>query len=165
MEDRQGLAEDYKNYNSVYAAGDTLYVAGTKPNFQDVWDDLKIPLRLTNRTQRYSDAARVLKAMPQIRRVVGHSLGGAVTLELQKAHPELKTVTYGAPVISASGGERHRALFDPIAMFDFGAKTELSRGINPHGYSGLAHGCHAFAKNTSKDGYTNSDQSSSMYRR
>ena len=102
--------------------------------------------------------------MPQIRRVVGHSLGGAVTLELQKAHPEFKTVTYCAPVISASGGERHRALFGPVAMFDFGATTDLPRGINPHGYAYLAHGYHAFAKNTTKDGYTNADQSFSLYR-
>ena len=103
--------------------------------------------------------------MPQIRRVVGHSLGGAVTLELQRANPNLKTVTYGAPVISLSGGERHRALFDPVAMFDFGATTELPRGINPHGYGYLAHGYHAFSKGTTKDGYTNSDQSSSLYRK
>ena len=86
-----------------------------------------------------------------------------MTLELQKAHPELKTVTYGAPVISPSGGERHRALFDPVAMFDFGAKTELPRGINPHGYSGLAHGYHAFAKGTSQNGYT-TNGSEHMYR-
>ena len=109
---------------------------------------------MTNRSQRYEDANRVLKANPQIRRIVGHSLGGAVALELQRKHPEMKTVTYGAPIISASGGERHRALFDPVAMFDFGAKTELPRGLNPHGYSGLAHEFHSFAKNTSKDGYS-----------
>ena len=130
MEDRQGLQEAYELDNGVYAAGDTLYIAGTK-NLRDVWDDLKIPFGAARHTQRYEGASRTLKAMPQIRRVVGHSLGGAVTLELQRANPNLKTVTYGAPVISASGGERHRAaLFDPVAMFDFGATTELLRGID-----------------------------------
>ena len=73
-------------------------------------------------------------------------------------------MTYGAPVISASGGERHRALFDPVAMFDFGAKTDLPGGLNPHGYRSLAHGYHAFPKGTTKDGYTNRDHSSSLYR-
>ena len=133
-------------------------------SLKDAWGDLKIPFGLTNRTQRYEDATRTLNATPQIRRVVGHSLGGAVTLELQKAHPELKTVTYGAPVISPSGGERHWSLFDQVAMRDFGATTNLPRGINPHGYAYLAHGYHAFAENTTKDGYTNADQSSSLYR-
>ena len=163
MEDRQGLQEAYKLDSGVFPAGDTLYVAGTK-SLRDVWDNLKIPFGATRHTQRYEDASRTLKAMPQIRRVVGHSLGGAVTLELQRASPNLKTVTYGAPVISASGGERHRALFDPVAMFDFGATTELPRGINPHGYCYLAHGYHAFPKGTMKDGYTNADQSSSLCR-
>ncbi len=100
--------------------------------------------------------------MPQIHRVVGHSLGGAVTLELQRANPNRKTVTYGTPVIYLSGGERHRAIFDPMAMFDFGATTELPRGSNPHGYGYLAHGYHALPKGTMKDGYTNADQSSSL---
>ena len=163
MENRQGLAEAYKIDSGTYVAGDSLYLAGTK-SARDVWDDLKIPFGMTSRSQRYEDANRVLKANPQIRRIVGHSLGGAVALELQREHPEMKTVTYGAPVISASGGERHRALFESVAMFDFGATTELPRGINPHGYGYLAHGHHAFAENTTKDGYTNADQSSSLYR-
>ncbi len=72
-------------------------------------------------------------------------------------------MTYGAPVISASGGERHRALFDPVEMFDFGATTDLPRGITPHGYGHLAHGYHAFPKGTTKDGYTKSEKSSSLY--
>ncbi len=129
MEDRQGLAEAYELDSGSYVAGDTLYVAGSK-SARDWWGDLKIPFGMTNRTQRYEDASRVLKASPQVQRIVGHSLGGAVALALQKTH-QIKTVTCGAPVISASGGERHRALFDPVLMFDFGAKTELPRGINP----------------------------------
>ena len=83
MEDRQGLERAYADPHSTYVAGDTLYVAGTKFNGpRDVWDDLKIPFGLTNRSQRYEDASRVLKAMPQIKRIVGHSLGGAVALEI-----------------------------------------------------------------------------------
>ena len=64
-------------------------MAGTK-SLRDGWDDLKIPCRFTNLILKYEDASRALKAMPQIKRIVGHSLGGAVTLELQRAHPELK---------------------------------------------------------------------------
>ena len=152
MENRQGLAQAYKINTGTYVAGDSLFIAGTN-SARDVWDDLKIPLGLTSRSQRYEDANRVLKANPQIRRIAGHSFGGAVALELQREHPEMKTITYGAPVISASGGERYRAVLDPFAMFDFGAKTELPRGLNPHSYS-MAHQFHSFAENTSKNGYT-----------
>ena len=81
MEDCQGLQEAYELDNGVYVVGDTLYIAGTK-SLSDVWDDLKIPFGAARHTQRYEDASRTLKAMPQIRRVVGHSLGGVVTLEL-----------------------------------------------------------------------------------
>ena len=87
MENRQGLAEAYKLDSGTYVAGDSLFLAGTK-SARDVWDDLKIPFGMTNRTQRYEDASRVLKASPQVQRIVGHSLGGAVNLELQKTHPE-----------------------------------------------------------------------------
>ena len=73
MEDRQGLAEAYKLDTGVFPAGNTLYVAGTN-SLRHVWDDLKIPFGLTNHTQRYEDASRVLKAMPQVKCIVGHSL-------------------------------------------------------------------------------------------
>ena len=55
MEDRQGLREAYELDNGVYAAGDTLCIAGTK-NMRDVWDDLKIPFGATRHMQRYEDA-------------------------------------------------------------------------------------------------------------
>jgi pimeloyl-ACP methyl ester carboxylesterase len=165
MEDRQGLERAYADPHSTYVAGDTLYVAGTKFNGpRDVWDDLKIPFGLTNRSQRYEDASRVLKAMPQIKRIVGHSLGGAVALEIQKTRPDLKSVTYGAPLFTASAGERYKTVLDPIAMFDVGATTTVQRGLNPHSYHHIANRFHTFARGTSENGYSNADGSSSLYR-
>jgi pimeloyl-ACP methyl ester carboxylesterase len=60
--------------------------------------------------------------------VVGHSLGGAVALQLQKDKPELMTRTYGAPVLDPLGlnpGDRYRSYGDPISMLDRGAKSSL----------------------------------------
>ena len=95
----------------MVVAGDTLYVSGTKDigkaleamvdiyanptpenvgmhfvrnDLQDVWDDLKLPIHLTRFTQRYKEAAAALAANPEVSKVVGHSLGGAVALELEK---------------------------------------------------------------------------------
>jgi len=58
-----------------------------------------------------------------IDRMVGHSMGGSVALEIAKQHPNITTTTYGAPVFSTSGGDRYRDVFDPVSMFDFGAKS------------------------------------------
>lgn len=52
-------------------------------------------------------------------------MGGSVALELEKRHPEVHAVTYGAPVVSAQrSGDRHRDLLDPVSMFDLGATNE-----------------------------------------
>ena len=84
LSDTEGLPKAYGEDTGVYTEGSTMYVAGTK-SLQDVFDDLKIPFGLTALSQRYKDAERTLSAMPQLSRVVGHSLGGAVALELPKS--------------------------------------------------------------------------------
>ena len=53
-------------------------------DFQDLYDDLKIPLNLTRYSQRYTEADKALKANPQINKLIGHSMGGSVSLELEK---------------------------------------------------------------------------------
>ena len=138
MDDKAGLDEAHQTTEGTYAKGDTLYIAGTK-SFGDVLDDIAIPLGMTNTTARHRDAALVLNANPRIRRVVGHSLGGAVVMQLQKDNPKLQAVTYGAPVFSMSGSvDRYRELGDPVAALDFGATSSLPTGWNPHSYGRLA---------------------------
>ena len=58
--------------------------------------------------ERYKRAREYLVAHPEVTLPEGHSLGGAVVLQLQKDFPErnLKTVTYGAPVWDPFGRQK-----------------------------------------------------------
>ena len=137
LEDRVGLDRAYADPRKVYMEGDSMYVAGTS-SLGDAMDDLALPFGLTKGTQRYIDAERVLQANPKIRRIVGHSLGGAVALEMQRDHPELKTMTYDAPMVSMTPGDRYRSEGDAVAALDFGADTSAPKGLNPHSYQDMA---------------------------
>jgi len=129
--DKWGLDLAYTMPNGVFTQGSTMYIAGTK-SARDVADDLLIPLGLTAHGQRYADAEAHLK--PSITRVVGHSLGGSVALELASKHG-LESEVYGTPVLSlAPSAKRHRHNWDPISMFDRGASSTSSPSWNPHGY-------------------------------
>jgi hypothetical protein len=134
--DKEGLHKAYALDEKLYASGDTLYIAGTS-SMQDVWDDLKIPLHLTSKSNRYQNASKFLDENQNIKQLVGHSLGGSVALELQgnMASRNFKTNTYGAPVFSFTKAEnRYRNFGDPVSMLDWGSKSSLNVGLNPHTY-------------------------------
>ena len=128
-----GLDNAYKSNNKISIQDDTMYLAGTS-NLQDVWDDLKIPLGLTKFSQRYQDADNLLKTNPQIKRLVGHSAGGASAIELQKRHPShtFDITTYGAPLVQMGGQKykRFRKSGDLISGLDDGAIT-YKGSVNP----------------------------------
>ena len=129
-----GIAKDQEK--RIYVHGNTMYLSGTSwrnqktgmPSLQDPIDDLKIPIYKTRYTQRYKDAEEFMKQNPNIDRIVGHSLGGAVALELGDKH-KIETRTYMAPVVDTglfNNGvqpERYKNDNDPISMFDLGAKS------------------------------------------
>ena len=121
IEDSEGLNKAYASDRKVYVEGDTLFIAGTS-SFGDVIDDGSIPLGRASRTKRYEQASRALSEGPQVKKVVVHSLGGSVALTIAQQH-NLVSRTYGAPVVSLRGGERYRAMGDPISALDFGAHT------------------------------------------
>ena len=150
----------------MHVHGDTLYIAGTTwknphtgmPSLQDAWDDVsKIPFWGDLRNdERYKTADATMKANPNIKRVVGHSLGGSTALELAKYY-DVATTTHGAPVVDMptmpwqkkpiKPPERYRHSGDPISFFDAGAKTEPWWGMEPtlgvqsrHTYTGFADG-------------------------
>ena len=86
---------------------------------------------------------------PQVKEVRGHSLGGAVALELQKNYPDIEASrTYGAPVFNPLGTEsnnvdRYRNWTDPVSMLDRSAVKSikwnpLSSTSLTHDYSNIA---------------------------
>ena len=129
--DAEGLARAYQQ-GDAYTHGKTLYIAGSHTP-RDWMDDVtRIPFwrplfggsSAIHRYQMAQQAARATK--PQT--VVGHSLGGAVALQMQKETPTLQARTYGAPVFDPLGqhpGERSRSRFDPVSFLDRGAKSTL----------------------------------------
>lgn len=173
--DAEGLRRAYNNPNRLYKHGEKLYIAGTtwtddkmdvsKPpwyttvlkdmfpgkipdNFSlnDAIDDLKIPEFKTRDIQRYKDANNFLKQNPDVKQLIGHSMGGSVALQLNKDYNnKFETRTYSAPVFditpnhdNESDNERFRTFGDPVAFFVNGAKTFVKPSLNPlelHSYN------------------------------
>jgi len=108
-----------------------MYVAGTR-SFED-WANNPLILANQTRSTPRGRAATAYAHMYSPSRVVGHSLGGAVALDVAEDFG-IPSETYGAPLVSfTSSTTRHRDYFDPVSMFDFGAVNRLSF---PHSYRG-----------------------------
>jgi hypothetical protein len=157
--DATGLARAYEQ-GDAYAYGDTLYIAGSH-TAKDWYDDLtKVPIwgDLKNST-RYQQAEKALAAHPNIKRVVGHSLGGSVALELQKNHSGLSSRTYGAPVWDPLGQdgqvERDRHWLDPFSVFDRSANKSVK--WNPLDSMSMTHDYSDIASNYQTGGNENAN--------
>jgi len=113
-------------------------------------------------TDRYKEAEKALKANPNIKRVVGHSLGGAVALELQKNFPYLKGDVYGTPYADPLGKapegpiQRFRQAADPISILDNSAQTSIPTSLNTHDYHSIAND-HFTSNPSNAYGYTTPD--------
>ena len=98
---RDGL---YQHYDEL------LFIAGTKDFPVDHIDGLKLPFDDTlNKTKRGRDADAYYRSHHEIDTVTCHSLGGAVSLALEKYKKEgnnpygiIKPKTFGAPVVSSN---------------------------------------------------------------
>ena len=89
------------------------------------------------------DTDKVLQENQNVHNLVGHSLGGSASLELQKNYPErdYKTTTYGAPVASMTGADnRYRKYGDSVSTLDWGAQSLLrfDPTVSQHGYQGFS---------------------------
>jgi pimeloyl-ACP methyl ester carboxylesterase len=171
IEDRVGLSRAYEAPDSIYVRGDTAYTAGTQisrwgENFRDVVDDIKLPFGGTKTTYRYEQLQKALAAHPEVKHLVGHSLGGAVILEVAKSRPDLKTTTYGAPVFDIvpktlleKAPNRFANRGDPVASLDSNAQSSVNGLGNPHSFNNF----HNTSAESGKKGFENADGSVTLF--
>ena len=147
------MTKAYSSENGLYHHHNKLFIAGTK-SLQDAWDDLKIPFGKTMDGVRADNAnAYYLANQSSIDTVIGHSLGGAIALNLEQKYGKkgdnpygiIQSKTFGSATASLPGGsnDRIRYIGDPISALDFGATTvipSLSQRWNnsAHSFSGLS---------------------------
>ena len=150
LPDTSALAEAYNIKSGVVVHGDHMYVAGTKEG-NDVLADAALPFGLMPLTsQRYKNARAALqRAGGRVTHIVGHSLGGAISVRLLedaeagRLGPQYKSFrvrTYGAPLLDSrkhSNIQAFRRQGDPISMLDKGARTTRAPTWNPHSHAGF----------------------------
>lgn len=125
MSDATALDIAYNSRKNTYISGDTLTIAGTKGGLLDsdwMQNYRYIVASILNgesttrveETQRYKEAYDALVGHPNITKVVGHSLGGAVALKLAEQFPErhLTGNVYASPYIDWFGQDRFKELLD-----------------------------------------------------
>ena len=152
-EDEKGLDAAYAYRSFPGAAYDentgTLYIAGSD-SWRSWYDDFRnIPAwgNLSD-AERYKQAERAYDDLTQkygkpVHRVVGHSLGGSVALELARNKGVEFSRTFGAPVADLNPFhrgkvERYRHPLDPVSIADRGASWG-SLAAYPHSYGGFQH--------------------------
>lgn len=147
-QDEEGLIKAYNDETApgVYydPATKTEYIKGSS-TARDWYDDFtKIPFwGDTRNAERYQQAEGALDQLlaqgKPVDRVVGHSLGGSVALQLQQDRDIRRSRTFGAPVLDLNpfGGkvERYRHPLDPVSILDRGASWGKFKPYS-HTYTG-----------------------------
>jgi len=125
-QDEEGLANAYNDRTATGVYYDpntrTEYVKGSVTG-RDWYDDVtKVPFGSTRDSERYQQADKayddLLAKGKVVDRIVGHSLGGSVALDMQKNHGIPQSRTFGAPVLDANPfghSERYRHPLDPVS--------------------------------------------------
>ena len=138
ISDEEGLKRAYDTKDGLYQHYNKLFIAGTRDPI-DFVDDLKLPFNDTlNMTTRGRTADKYYRSRgSEIDTVIGHSLGGAVALSLEKQYKKegnnpygiIQSKTFGSPTVSANftnnNPNRIRYFGDPISALDFGSTTVM----------------------------------------
>jgi hypothetical protein len=149
QQDEHGLAKAYSDATAPGVYYDpttrTEYIKGSQTK-RDWWDDVtKVPwwgdLRKSERYEQADKAYHdLLMQGKPVDRVVGHSLGGSVALQMQTDKGTELSRTFGAPVFDLNPfqrSERYRHPLDPVSFFDRGASVGNLTAPNPHTYTGF----------------------------
>ena len=151
--DEEGLDHAYANpKGTAYdAATKTMYIKGSSTTTDWLDDFRTIPFGDTSQSERYGQAMEAYNDLTgsnkPVERVVGHSLGGSVALELQKDLAKqgraVGSRTFGAPVLDAkpfdryyNNAERYRHPIDIVSLLDRGAKWGKYKPY-AHSYAGF----------------------------
>ena len=141
LPDVSGIERAYNTVSKNYVFGNTLYIAGTS-SWYDVFCDLMIPLHLLGCTERYQISEDIINNNSNITRVVGHSLGGAITHNLIRDYPSLQEgIALGSPnILTNSYGNRlkyFRHTGDPVSICNIQSSNleeDVEFTMNPHTY-------------------------------
>ena len=142
LTDAMGLRLAYESPDGLYQNGTRLYIAGTGGGGRwlgDLYDDItKVPFNRTNETQRFKDAKQKIEEEGNVEQIIGQSLGGAITLHLNKDYDnKFKTRVYASPTVSFQKPDRDddnlriRGKYDPISILDQGAITVDKGTVEP----------------------------------
>uniref|UniRef100_UPI00404A09F6 hypothetical protein n=1 Tax=Flavobacterium sp. TaxID=239 RepID=UPI00404A09F6 len=95
ISDEEGLRLAYLQKDGLYQHYNKLFIAGTRDFPIDFFDDLKLPFNDTlNMTTRGRTADKYYRSHHEIDTVIGHSLGGSVSLALEKQYKKKKAITH-----------------------------------------------------------------------
>ena len=109
--DEEGVNRAYETKYGLYQQYNTLFIAGAKDFPGDHTDDLKLSIDGTlNRTHRGRTVDAYYRSHHEVDTVIGHSLGGAVALSLERQYKKegnnpygvIQSKTFGAPVVSGN---------------------------------------------------------------
>ena len=155
ISDEEGLKRAYDAKDGLYQHYNKLFIAGTRDFPGDHIDDLKLPFDDTlNKTKRGRDADAYYRSHHEIDTVIGHSLGGSVSLALEKQYKKegnnpygiVQSKTFSSPTVSANftnnNPNRIRYFGDPISALDFNSTTvypsfKTRWKQSAHSYAGL----------------------------
>ena len=81
------MKQAYESNDGLHQHYNKLLIAGTRDFPRDHIDDLKLPMNGTlNKTHRGRTADAHYRSHHEINTVIGHSLGGSVSLALEKQY-------------------------------------------------------------------------------